>query len=101
MLHSTPSAAPSADAAAVAAPVRVRRRQVDPFLTSATGALILLGLVVNFSASFPVALEYGTPNTSYLLRHAAWVVVGLLAASCWSSSTWPTGCRASATRSVT
>jgi len=86
MLHPTPAIVPTADPAAVAAaaapsPARVRRRQVDGFLASATGALILLGLVVSFSASFPVALEFGASGTSYLLRHAAWVGVGLMAAT--------------------
>lgn len=56
------------------------RRQVDRVLAAAVGALLLLGLLVGYSASFPVALNYGAETSVYLVRHAIWMVVGLGAA---------------------
>ncbi len=58
------------------------RRQVDPVLAGAIGVLLLLGILINFSASYAVALNFGADRTTFLVRQILWTAIGLGAAAC-------------------
>jgi cell division protein FtsW len=57
---------------------RLRRRR-DPLLLGAVGALVGLGLLVTYTASFSVGYTYFGEGGYFLKRQLAWMVVGLVA----------------------
>lgn len=72
-----PQLPPAAQAPAGAVEATPQRRPgADRVLLGATLILLLFGLLVTFSASYPVALNYGSERTVYLFRQCLWILAG-------------------------
>jgi cell division protein FtsW len=56
------------------------RRSLDPVLVASVASLLVLGLLVSYTASFPVGYAFFDDGGYFLKRQVAWIALGLAAA---------------------
>lgn len=56
------------------------RRSLDPILVTSVSALLVLGLLVSYTASYTVGYNFFDDGGYFLKRQLAWIALGLIAA---------------------